>query len=69
MCHHGPLLPLCFTERESDSRIRFFRILINLMSHSLIKIQDTKFRECVLKNLLINGNFEHFKHIRIAPVA
>ena len=30
---------------------------------SFINIQDTKFKWCVLRNLQINGNFEHFKNV------
>ena len=36
---------------------------IYCMPCSLIKIQDTKFKWRVWKNLLINGNFEHFKNV------
>ena len=31
-----PIAAIAFYRRESDSRIRLFRILIDLMSHSLI---------------------------------
>ena len=39
-----------------------FSYSYQFMPYSLIKIQDTKIR-WVLRNLLINGNFEHFKNV------
>ena len=61
MGHHGPLLPSYFAERESDWGIRL-SYSYQSMSCSIIKIQDTKFWWYILKNLLINGIFKHFKN-------
>ena len=44
--------------------LSIMRLFLSIsMRCSLIKIQDTKFKWRVLRNLPINGNFEHFKNV------
>ena len=64
LCGSSPLLAIvfCITRtRLKNSSVVF--LLIYSMPCSFIKIQDTKFEWCVLRNLLINGNFEYFKNV------
>ena len=63
MNHHGPLLS-SILQNENQTEESVYRILIDLQyACSFIKIQDTKFKWRVLRNLLINGNFGHFKNV------
>ena len=66
MGHHGPSWPIAaivFCRTIIKLKNPSFLYLYQFMSYSLIKIQDTKFRCCVLRNLVINGNFEHSKNV------
>ena len=52
-----PIAAMIFCRTRIRLKNPSFSYSYQLMSHSLIKIQDTKFGKCILRNLLINRNF------------